>query len=346
MARSELRVVVVGAGIMGASIAWHLARTGARVTVLEKRSAPASGVTHWSFGWVGTGGSLPSGDASYFALETEAVAEFARLQSQLGSLPIAARGALVWLDTEKETSTLICEQQAAGIRIEALNSARFAEREPRVAAPPELAALAVDDFAVEPVDLTLQLLAGAQAAGAEIVCNTTVDAIETRGGRVAGVRAGENRFAADTVVLASGASALPLAGALGISLPIKEEPAVLMRFATQQALIRHLLCGRGLELRPGLSGGLVSAASFPGEGEVGLAGLAERTIAKIAEQFAPVPSLSLVSVNAAYRPLTGDGSPLRTFLPGIAGLYTVVAHPGVILAPYLGRLAAQDIVED
>ncbi|MCV3239854.1 NAD(P)/FAD-dependent oxidoreductase [Mesorhizobium sp. ZC-5] len=345
MARSELRVVVVGAGIMGASIAWHLARTGARVTVLEKLSAPAGGVTHWSFGWVGTGGSLPSGDASYFALETEAVAEFARLRSQLGSLPIAARGALVWLDTEEETSTLISEQQTAGVRIEALSSTRFAEKEPRVAVPPALAAFALDDFAVEPVDLTLQLLAGAQAAGVEVVCNTTVDAIETRGGRVVGVRAGENRFAADTVVLASGASALPLAAALGISLPIREEPAVLMRFAAEPGLVHHLLCGRGLELRPGLSGGLVSAASFPDEGESGLTGLAERTTGKIAGQFAPVPDLSLLSVNAAYRPLTGDGLPLRTFLPGIAGLYTVVAHPGVILAPYLGRLAAHDIVE-
>jgi hypothetical protein len=118
-----------------------------------------------------------------------------------------------------------------------------------------------------------------------------------------------------------------------------------MRFAAEPGLIHHLLCGRGLELRPDLSGGLVSAAKFPNEGEIGLTRLAERTIEAIAGQFTPVPNLSLLSVNAAYRPMTGDGSPLRKFLPGIAGLYAVVAHPGVILAPYLGRLAAQDIVE-
>ncbi len=345
MARSELRVVVVGAGIMGASIAWHLARMGARVTVLEKRSEPAGGVTRWSYGWVGTGGSLPSEDASYFALEMEAVAEFERLRSQLGSLPIAARGALVWLDTEEETSTLVSEQQAAGVRMEALSSAQVAEREPRLAAPPALAARASDDFAVEPINLTLQLLAGAQAAGAKVVCKTAVDAIETRGGRVVGVRTGEDTVPADTVVLASAASALPLAGALGITLPIKEEPAVLMRFAAEPGLIHHLLCGRGLELRPDLSGGLVSAAKFPDEGEIGLTRLAVHTIETIAGQFTPVPNLSLLSVNAAYRPITGNRSPLRKFLPGIAGLYTVVAHPGVILAPYLGRLAALDIVE-
>lgn len=342
---SERRVVVVGAGIMGASTAWHLARMGARVTVIEKRSAPAGGVTRWSFGWVGTGGSLPSEGASHLALEMDAVAEFARLRSQLGSLPIAAHGALIWLDTEEETSALISYQQAAGVRMERLSSAQVADREPRLAAPPALAAWAPDDFAVEPVDLTLQLLAGAEAAGAEVVCKTTVDAIETRHGRVVGVRAGEASIPADTVVLACAASALPLVGALGITLPIKEEPAVLMRFAADPGLIRHLLCGRGLELRPGLSGGLASAAMFPDEGETGLTRLAERTIGKIAEQFMPVPDLSLLSVNAAYRPMMEDGSPMRRFLPGIAGLYAVVAHPGVILAPYLGRRAAQDIVE-
>ena len=345
MTRSALRVVVVGGGIMGASVAWHLARMGTRVTVLEKHPEPAYGVTRWSYGWVGTSGSLPSADPSYFALEFEAVAEYASLQSELGSLPLAAQGALVWLDTEEKTSALILEQQTAGVRIEALSSTQISAREPRLAKPPALAAWAPDDFAVEPIDLTLQLLADAQAAGTEVVCKTTVDAIETRGERIVGVRAGGDRFPADIVVLTCGASVLPLVSALGISLPVKEEPAVLMRFAADAALIHHLLCGRGLELRPDLWGGLVSAAKFPDEGEIGLAKLAERTIDKIAAQFVPFANLSLLSVNAAYRPLTKVGSPLRNFLPGISGLYAVVAHPGVILAPYLGRHAARDILE-
>ncbi|MCA8467130.1 FAD-dependent oxidoreductase [Burkholderia cepacia] len=90
---------MVGGGIVGASIAWHLARSGAQVTLLEKQPAAAGGATHWSFGWVGTGSALP---------------EFARLARELGPLPVTTRGALVWLDSDAQTAALIDEQRAAG----------------------------------------------------------------------------------------------------------------------------------------------------------------------------------------------------------------------------------------
>ena len=53
MAVKGLKVVVVGGGIIGASVAWHLSEIGANVTVLEKHSQPANGVTAHSYGWVG-----------------------------------------------------------------------------------------------------------------------------------------------------------------------------------------------------------------------------------------------------------------------------------------------------
>lgn len=337
-------VVVVGGGIMGASAAWHLARAGARVTLLENRPEAAAGVTRWSYGWVGTSSALPSSDPDYFALEVEAVREFERLASELGRLPVAARGALVWFDTVEETATLVAEQRAAGVRIELIGSARILELEPGLAAPPSLAAWAPDDFAVEPVELTRQLLAGAQAAGAQLRYGATVDAFETRGGRVVGVRTGGEIVQADAVVLANAGGAVSLAASLGITLPVSEAPAVLMRFSADAGLARHLIYNGELELRPGLAGDLVAAADYPEEGEAGLPALAERTAAKIAALFAPRPVPRLLSITAAFRPMTANGLPLRSFLPEVEGLYALVAHPGVILSAHLGRLAAEDIV--
>lgn len=337
-------VVVVGGGIMGASAAWHLAQAGARVTLLEKRLEAASGVTRWSYGWVGTSSAFPSDDPVSFSLETKAVREFARLADELGPLPVAARGALVWLDSDEATATLVAEQRAAGVRMELLDRARILELEPRLAAPPALAAWAPDDFAVEAADLTCQLLAGAQAAGAQLRYGVAVEAFETRAGRVVGVRTGGEVVPADTVVLANASAAAPLAASLGITLPVSEAPAVLMRFAADAGLARHLLYDGELELRPDLAGGLASAADYPEGGEAGLPALAERTAAKIAGLFAPRPEPRVLSVTAAFRPMTADSLPLRRFLPEIEGLYALVAHPGVILAAHLGRLAAEDIV--
>ncbi|WP_279617127.1 FAD-dependent oxidoreductase [Streptomyces regalis] len=55
-------VVVVGAGIVGASAAYHLARCGAPVTLIDRGAAPATGVTGGSFAWIGgCGGDWPGG---------------------------------------------------------------------------------------------------------------------------------------------------------------------------------------------------------------------------------------------------------------------------------------------
>ncbi|KVX63763.1 NAD(P)/FAD-dependent oxidoreductase [Burkholderia cepacia] len=343
MGINHLRVVVVGGGIVGASIAWHLARSGAQVTLLEKQPAAAGGATHWSFGWVGTGSALPSENPSGFSRTLGALPEFARLARELGPLPVTTRGALVWLDTDAQTAALIDEQRAAGVQMEALGRRDVARMEPRLARLPELIAWAPDDFVVEPIDLTHRLLAGAQTAGARIRCGCAVEAVETHNGRAVGVNTAHGHVPAEVVVLANAASAVAIAAGLGMSLPVREEPAVLMRFAAEPGLISHLLYGQDLEVRVGPSGSLLSAADPPEEGDDGLAALAARTASDISALFADPPTLTPLSAKSALRPMTNDGAPINGFLPDVAGVYAVVGHPGVILAPQLGRLAANAI---
>ncbi|WP_157743487.1 NAD(P)/FAD-dependent oxidoreductase [Ochrobactrum quorumnocens] len=342
--RRPASVIVVGGGIMGASIAWHCARQQMQVTVLEKEPEPAGGVTKWSYGWVGTASTLPSDDPINFATKLDAIAEFDRLESELGSLPIATRGALIWCDQEENTSKLIAEQQNAGASIQYLSRSRVKELEPLLITPPPLAAWAPHDFAVEPIDLTHQLLKAAREAGAKVVCGSCVDDIETRGSRVIGIRTALGILAADFVIIANGASSTSLVAKLGIVLPVHVAPAVLMRFSAE-ATINHLLLGDDVELRPGRFGGLVSAEDYPSAGESGFAELGVQTAETIAKIFGSSLKPSLRSIAAGYRPMTDGGVPLRGFVPSIEGLYVVVAHPGVILAPYLGRLSAAEIAE-
>ena len=77
-------VIVVGAGIVGAAIAYHLARQGAQVTVLEQDS-PGSGVTRHSFAWINPHGEFP---AAARALRAQALADYRRLQHELPALQI------------------------------------------------------------------------------------------------------------------------------------------------------------------------------------------------------------------------------------------------------------------
>ncbi|MNV89701.1 FAD dependent oxidoreductase [compost metagenome] len=99
-----------------------------------------------------------------------------------------------------------------------------------------------------------------------------------------------------------------------------------------------------MELCPYLGGGLVSAADYPESGEAGLPALAELTGEAIARLFGIGASPSLLSITAAQRPMTADGKPLCGHVGRIEGLFALVAHPGVILAPLLGRRCAEAVL--
>ena len=84
------RIVIVGAGIVGASIAYHLARQGQRVIVVEQ-AYPAAGATGSSFGWISEG--VPEGAPDAF-LRREIVADWVRLTQEIPALWVNWSGAL------------------------------------------------------------------------------------------------------------------------------------------------------------------------------------------------------------------------------------------------------------
>lgn len=343
IAKRKIRVVVVGGGVMGASVAWHLTRSGAAVTLIEHSPNSETSATATSFGWVGASASTPSDDPKVFAERLIALEEVARMRRDLGTLPIATCGAILWGDSEDETSAMIVEHRAAGTRMQTLSRAQIIEKEPRLAAPPSLAAWAPDDFALEAAAFAKLLILAAQANGA-CIRSGDVEAIKTRGDRIEGVVVEGQGFSADVVVLANGYGARGLASTVGVDLSISQSPAVLMRFDAEAGLIRHLLCVKEMELRPASRGGLFSPADYPAEGEVGLAGLAESTSSAIADLLNLTQTPQLLSVGVAQRPMTIDGAPLCGEVGQIEGLYGLVAHPGVILAPRLGRLCSEAIL--
>ena len=85
--------MIVGAGIVGASIAYHLARRGAPVTVIDSNEV-AGGATAQSFAWIN---SWSSANEAYARLRHNALQDYHRLQQDLdGALPLSWSGALIW----------------------------------------------------------------------------------------------------------------------------------------------------------------------------------------------------------------------------------------------------------
>jgi len=69
-------------------------------------------------------------------------------------------------------------------------------------------------------------------------------------------------------------------------------------------------------------------------------------LAIMKEELVLPEGTGLKSAEVGERPVFSDGMPRFGFLPGIGNLFLAVGHPGVILAPLIGRLTAEQILQD
>ncbi len=121
-------VAVIGAGILGASAAYHLARAGATVTIFERAPAAAAGVTAKAFGWVGAAAEDPSKHPELFRFRLNALSDFDRLDDELqGKLVRHARGALIWKEDPESTTRLVRHQSEAGAKAELVSCTGYCE---------------------------------------------------------------------------------------------------------------------------------------------------------------------------------------------------------------------------
>ena len=130
-AAEGLHVVVAGAGIVGASIAYHLAKSGANVTVID-RQGPATNASRASFAWINATWSKQP--RSYHALNQKGVARWKELQAEL-DLSVRWGGSLEGnTDSarEKEIAARVAEQAAWGEMTRIVEGSDLAELEPNV----------------------------------------------------------------------------------------------------------------------------------------------------------------------------------------------------------------------
>ncbi|WP_274864155.1 NAD(P)/FAD-dependent oxidoreductase [Serratia marcescens] len=145
------RIIIVGAGIVGASIAYHLARQGQRVIVVEQ-AYPAAGATGSSFGWISEG--VPDGAPDAF-LRREIVADWMRLTQEIPELWVNWSGALSYGQAP-------ATQNPDNRR---LSLAEVMALEPALWRPDSQAYFAARDGAVDPQEVTQRLLERVGALG-------------------------------------------------------------------------------------------------------------------------------------------------------------------------------------
>ena len=315
--------MVVGAGIVGASVAYHAARDGAVVTLVDV-GRPGAGVTADSFAWIGTARVHTSPSA---ALRVTAAREYRRLEAELPGLPVTWSGSLSWGAADSGPE--------AGPGQEIVDGATVARLEPTLRQPPDWAVWAPRDGAADPVGVTERLVAGARAHGARIHPDTPVSAVRRDAeGRVAGVETAAGPLDGTTVVLAAGVATAALAAPLRVRVPVDPSPATLFRFRGPAGLVRTVVHNRDFDLRQVATDRLHAAADSP-----------ERTLAAVRSTFRGAAAVELLSARVRERPMPADGEPIIGPVPEVPGLYLAVLHAAVTLAPAVGQLVARELVD-
>jgi len=322
------RVAVIGAGIVGASIAYHLARRGTSVTLYD-RGREAGQATEKSFAWINATWGNPE---PYFRLRFLAMGEWRRLADEVGdALGVLWRGCLIWDLADHELETFARRHAAWGYDVRLIERAEIAALEPGLIAPPERAAYAAGDATVEPVAATRALLAAAASHGAEVRLETEVP--EPRA------------LDADVWVLAAGAASSALCATLGLSLPMRPTPGLLVHSQPTAPLLRHVVQAPGLHMKQENHRIVVGQDFGGGPAPDDADAEGRRLLALVKEHLRGADALEVDGVTVGTRPMPEDGMPVLGFAPGLPGVYLATMHSGITLAAAAGRFAAMEILD-
>ena len=253
-------IIVIGAGIIGASIAWHLTKAGARVTIVEA-AKPGGVATSASFAWINARWGNPE---PYFRLRTRSFAEWKRLAAKCPGIQLGWTGGLFWDLPRDQLEAYATEYAGWGYGIRRVDRAEAARLEPKLVAPPEFALHVAEEGAVEPVAAARAMVADAVRGGARLMSGAHVASLVCDNGRVVGIRTADATLRADEVVLAAGAASPELAATAGVSLLLETPPGLLVHSCPHSRLLNGLVLGDGPHLRQTAEGRIVAGADFGG----------------------------------------------------------------------------------
>jgi glycine cleavage system aminomethyltransferase T/glycine/D-amino acid oxidase-like deaminating enzyme len=217
------RVVVVGGGVIGTSVAYHLGKMGWTDVVLCERDRLTSGTTWHSAGLMVTFGSTSETSTEMRKYTRDL---YSRLESETGLATGFKAVGFIELATEpdrlEEYRRVAAFNRYCGIDVHEVSGREVSELFPLARTDDILAGFYVkEDGRANPADVTMSLAAGARQLGVRILEGTPVIGVLTKGGAVSGVRTPQGEIEAEYVVNCAGIWARQLGEISGVNIPLQ-----------------------------------------------------------------------------------------------------------------------------
>jgi glycine/D-amino acid oxidase-like deaminating enzyme len=345
-------MVVIGAGVMGASVAYRGAAAGASVTVLEA-GRPGGGTSCCSFAWTNSNEKTPR---AYHDLNVAGMKAHAALAEEFGAAPWwHGGGSVEWEASENQAAqhARIERLCAWGYVAEWITPHRLQELEPdidvtRIADAP--IAYYPEEGWLDPVVYIATMLGAARSRGATVLSGAQVTEAVLSGGRMRGVRTADGQlFEADIVVNCAGRWANDWVADTGLHLPLAPTVGLLVYTPPVAARLRRLVRAPDIHLRPDGAGRVVCidpveavpafdpnpTAFMPEAGEL---------VRRLYRWLPAIGDVRPEAVRMAIRPIPADSYSAIGPVPRTDGYYLAVTHSGVTMAPFLGAAVADEIV--
>ncbi len=355
MTYEDTDTLIIGGGVIGLSIAWHLSRENQAVTMID--SAEPGQSSRAAAGMLAPLAEA-RGPGPFLDLALESLRRYPDFVEALNEesgldLEICGPGMLRVARTAEEESALgeAFEWQAKlGLPLCRLTGEEVRRLEPDTAARVRAALLSPAERHIEPRLLLAGLTSACRNRGVRFVSGSVTD-MEMTSERVIAAQTNSDRFPCQTLVIAGGAWSKFWGQILGVSVPIQPlRGQILALGPCQPILLRHTLYTHGAYLVPRSDGRIVAGATEESVGfETQTTAYGMASLRANAEEL--IPALSNWPLQSAWtglRPLSVDGLPLLGRVPRWGNIHIAAGHGrnGILLAPVTAALMADSILHD
>ncbi|WP_243292505.1 glycine oxidase ThiO [Bacillus sp. FJAT-47783] len=347
--------VIVGGGIIGSSIAFQLAKRGARVVMLEKEKM-ASQASSAAAGMLGAQSEFSS-DSPLIPLALKSRAMFPSVSEELKQLTgidigLVQKGLVKIAFTDEEFDALQEQYHfwdSRDAHVNWLDQHELKQLERNVTEDFKGAMYIRNDGQVRAPDLSRAFSEAAKVYGAEMREHKEAISLLKKKGRVNGVKTENETIYADSVVIAGGAWSAQLVKDTNLDLNMYPVKGECLSVLTETPLLETTMFSKdGCYIVPKQGNRLlIGATSIPHTFKKAVSVKGIYSLLKRAQMMIPkLSDASLEKVWSGIRPQTEDGLPFMGEHPQIKGMWVATGHyrNGILLSPITGVLFA-DLIE-
>lgn len=358
------KVIVIGGGIIGTSVAYYLSKKDVEVTLFELKDIAA-----------GSSGSCDRaimiqskkpGPTLDLALKSAKMYESLELELD-EDLEYHKGGGMILIENEYELEVIqemVERQQQVGLDVSIISGEQAREKIPSLSKNIIASTWWSEDAEINPMGTAFAFARAALRRNAKIKLNYAVQGFLIENDRVVGVKANYENYYADSVVVCTGVWTKKLLESLDIDVPIiPRKGEILVTERLPKVIDCNILSGSYIasKLQKGTDNpyGIGLAIGQTKSGTLLIGGSREfvgfdnstnsnviKEIAKRAIQAFPfLKNVNLIRTFSGLRPFTPDNLPILSEVPNVKGIYIGAGHEGdgIALAPITGKLMAEMI---